>query len=388
VTAAALRVWVAPDAAGLASDAFVRVLGERGTVDLRPLDHLQTLDGPAVILFTPADAIGVHRKALRELLARAAPARPVMWGGTRTKDVLLDAINHWGVSGVVPEGTPNSLLFDAVQKSFEAARTEVALENAERDLDVETQQLRTAVAKLEDTRERLLHAERLTTIGRFTTGLTEFMRQQQARFEAFETAARKVTNDEELLELMDQGLSGLDAVSVLLGEIAAYADDREQTYELREVDLDRLVERAVRFTRFDPLRRARHVEIDVQSQATVLVDRQRIDQVLINLLRNACEATSDGGHINVRTRRVGGDAVIEVIDDGCGMEPQIADRVFEAFFSTKGEGGLGLGLGITRATVERHGGRIECASEPGVGTTFTIVLAVVQSSTAPIRTSG
>ena len=380
-----MRVWLGPDAAARATAALTATLAEACLLDAAPLSHDVLPRGPAVLVMTPGDMLGADRQRLRALLRAAAPARPVLWGGTGTRDVLLDAINHWGVLGVVSAGTPGSMLLDAVTKSFEAAATEIALERAERDLLAETERLDRAVKTLDDTRERLLHAERLTTVGRFTHGLTEFMEHQQVRFEAFEAAARQVSDEPELLDLIDQGMSGLHSVGVLLHEISAYAEDREQTYELRELALDPLVTRVVGFTRFDPLRRERNIRLEVGSRATVLVDRQRVDQVLINLLRNACEATQQGGTITIQTSRVDGDAVIEVIDDGCGMVAEVHANIFEPFFTTKGEAGLGLGLGITRATIERHGGHIECDSEPGVGTRFTIVLPAVQTSTTPHR---
>jgi signal transduction histidine kinase len=79
---------------------------------------------------------------------------------------------------------------------------------------------------------------------------------------------------------------------------------------------------------------------------------------------------------------------LEVRDDGVGMPPEVVANMFEPFFTTKEHGrGLGLGLAISRNIVDRHGGRIEVASEPGRGTTFTITLplqSIVAPTTAPV----
>jgi signal transduction histidine kinase len=100
-----------------------------------------------------------------------------------------------------------------------------------------------------------------------------------------------------------------------------------------------------------------------------------LNQVWTNLLDNAIDALGEAGTITVRTRRDGPCAVIEVADDGPGIPPEARDRVFEDFFTTKDVGqGTGLGLATARRiVVDRHGGSISVASEPGA-TTFTVWL--------------
>jgi len=69
-----------------------------------------------------------------------------------------------------------------------------------------------------------------------------------------------------------------------------------------------------------------------------------------------------------------GSIIFEVEDTGCGMEPEIRDKVFNSFFTTKGLGGTGLGLLVTKKIVREHGGRIEVESEPGEGSRFRLEL--------------
>ena len=101
-----------------------------------------------------------------------------------------------------------------------------------------------------------------------------------------------------------------------------------------------------------------------------------LNQVWTNLLDNAAGALGGRGRVVVRTRREGGEAVVEVADDGPGIAPEVLPRIFEAFFTTKaGGGGSGLGLDNVKRIVERrHGGRVEVETEVGVGTTFRVRL--------------
>jgi two-component system NtrC family sensor kinase len=106
-----------------------------------------------------------------------------------------------------------------------------------------------------------------------------------------------------------------------------------------------------------------------------LFDEAQLRQALLNLLRNAREAMPDGGPIDVRVGASGMSVVIDVEDRGGGIPEPIRARVFDPFFSTKGEG-TGLGLAITRHIVESHGGVIACDPRDGGGTRFRIALPI------------
>jgi signal transduction histidine kinase len=98
-----------------------------------------------------------------------------------------------------------------------------------------------------------------------------------------------------------------------------------------------------------------------------------LNQVLMNVLLNAVQSMPRGGRLEVALRREGEDAVIEVIDAGVGMSPEVAARAFEPFYSSRG--GSGLGLSSVRDIVEdRHGGGVSLVSAVGEGTTVTIRL--------------
>ncbi|MBK9518035.1 MAG: HAMP domain-containing protein [Anaeromyxobacter sp.] len=108
---------------------------------------------------------------------------------------------------------------------------------------------------------------------------------------------------------------------------------------------------------------------------TVLADRDQVLQVLHNLVKNALEAMPDGGVLRFSARREDQEVHFEVADSGPGIDPALLPRIFEPYVTTK-EGGTGLGLAIAERIVQEHGGRLEVASRPGQGATFTIRLPV------------
>lgn len=151
--------------------------------------------------------------------------------------------------------------------------------------------------------------------------------------------------------------------------------------EKTPLDMRRIVQEAVE--QADPLLHARHHHLAVQlaPEATLVMgDEKRLVQVVANLLNNAGKYTPAGGHIVLKTEVQDGKVVLSVMDDGIGMEPELAARVLELFGQAertpdRAFGGLGLGLALVKSLVELHGGTVTCASEgPGKGSTFTVSL--------------
>jgi signal transduction histidine kinase len=136
----------------------------------------------------------------------------------------------------------------------------------------------------------------------------------------------------------------------------------------------------------DPIARHHEISVSCHSDATVRVDRYRIFHVLMNLLRNAVQATGTDQPIAVRTLVNDSEAVIEIEDHGHGMSPEVLDQIFTPFFTTKGKTGTGLGLRMSKSAVERHGGGLECVSTPGDGTCFRVRLPMV--TVGPVEPTG
>jgi signal transduction histidine kinase len=109
---------------------------------------------------------------------------------------------------------------------------------------------------------------------------------------------------------------------------------------------------------------------------TIQADQKQLEQVLLNLINNSLDAMPNGGQLRIETAPGSdGTASIRISDTGTGIQAAHLERLFEPMFTTKEIGqGTGLGLSICRAIVKEHGGEIAVKSEPGVGTTFSILL--------------
>lgn len=140
-------------------------------------------------------------------------------------------------------------------------------------------------------------------------------------------------------------------------------------------DLSQLVARIAEFVAPQAAAQGVNLECrDADGPLRVAVDDDLLEQALLNLVFNALQAMPDGGTLTIQTRRLpDGRPAIDVIDTGTGIPPDRVGRVFEPYYSTR-RGGTGLGLPTARRIVAAHGGSIEVRSEPGQGSTFTIIL--------------
>ncbi|HEX2118752.1 MAG TPA: ATP-binding protein, partial [Acidimicrobiales bacterium] len=131
----------------------------------------------------------------------------------------------------------------------------------------------------------------------------------------------------------------------------------------------------------------RPIELDGSDTAMVLGDELRLRQVAANLLANARQHTPSTAAVRVGVRRENGSAVLEVADEGPGMYPEEAAKVFERFYRadpsrTRNQGGTGLGLSIVAAVAEAHGGRARVESAPGQGARFWVELPLAPEDSA------
>lgn len=241
-----------------------------------------------------------------------------------------------------------------------------------------------AELRLKELQGELIHVSRLSAMGTMASTLAHELNQPLTAIANYLEAARDLlaANDSPR-ELLAEAVSESANEALRAGRIVRRLRDfvsRGDT-ERRVEPLPALIEDAVRLGLTGARERGVRSFISLDPSAThVLADRVQIQQVLVNLLRNAVEALHNGevSDVTTSTAREGGHIRISVADTGPGLDPAIAPRLFQAFASSK-QDGMGLGLSICRTIVEAHGGRIW--AEPGDkrGTVFHFTLPAAQA---------
>lgn len=255
----------------------------------------------------------------------------------------------------------------------------------------DAEQLASAYARLNDlfeelatSRGQLTHAQRLRELGQLTTGVAHELNNPLTfvlhSLEQIVRALRSRTDlsAEQVQELgarAEEALWGTRRIGDIVKGLSSFGAAGPPEYV--SLRLEEAVRGAVTVCANEVRHRARLV-VDLGPVPPVMGHPGELSQVLVNLLTNAARAIdgpSVGNEVSIRTLSSGDEAVVEVSDTGRGIEPDHVPRLFEPFFTTaEHREGTGLGLPISRAIVEAHGGRIEVESRVGEGSCFRVVL--------------
>ena len=245
--------------------------------------------------------------------------------------------------------------------------------------------------RLQKLQSELFHAGRLSEVGQMAAALAHELNQPLAAAANFVNAGRRLLASGEphkieiAPEVIDEAAAEILRAGHIIGRLRAFVVKAET--ERRVENIATIVEQAralaligmqavgvQTFFRFDP-----KVE-------RVFADRVQIQQVLVNLMRNAIEAMTAGTRreLEVRMTLLDDHTVeIAIADSGPGLPKEVADHLFQPFISTK-PGGMGLGLSICRSIVEAHGGRLRSEPIPGGGTVFRFTLAAAPTTGASV----
>ena len=156
-------------------------------------------------------------------------------------------------------------------------------------------------------------------------------------------------------------------------------------FDIRPLHLDEAAHEVIASLQGEITSRNLELELDIPSHLPLVQgDRNRIVQVLTNLISNAYKYTPPGGHITLALHQTNGELQVDVSDTGIGIAPNDLDRVFERFYRAdhevvRGQAGTGLGLAIAKSIVEMHSGRIWVRSQLGKGSTFSFSLPIAES---------
>lgn len=238
----------------------------------------------------------------------------------------------------------------------------------------------TDVTERVDNEQRIIHLERLGALGEMAAGVSHNLNNiltgimGPAQMLAWDIDDPKLSRHAR--DIFRASERAADLVHRLHLSTRGEHEDR-----LSPVDLNSIVDEVVRTTRprwkDEPESRGITVEVDQQLAAGLAPVQGTISglhDMVLNLLLNAVEAMPDGGRVSFTTQADGEQVVLQVQDTGIGMSEQTRRRVFQPFFTTRGDVGSGLGLATCYGTVTRWGGQIDVASEVGQGSTFTVRL--------------
>jgi len=244
-------------------------------------------------------------------------------------------------------------------------------------------------------RQRLVQSDRLASLGQLAASVAHEINNPISGVLNLSMVCRRMLESPELgpeeRAKLERYLTMISRETERVGRIVTdlLAFSRRSSPESDFVDLNQLVENIVALLshKFELL--GTRVELDLdESVAKIEADQDQIQQVLINLLMNAAESMEpDGGPLEVHTRTIEDEVLIEIRDQGCGIPEADLPRVFDPFFTTKAEGqGVGLGLSVVYGIIDAHGGTLEVKSRVGEGTVCRVLLPRTQPLRSPGKT--
>ncbi len=273
------------------------------------------------------------------------------------------------------------LLEDYTRSVSQGELPELPMHGGEKEIDAIIQAFKRMTHELQIRQKQLVQSEKLAALGTLLAGVAHELNNPLSNIS---TSAQILAEEieEDNLEFKKSLVTQIDEQADKARDIVRTLLEfsRSQVFEKKELPLLKLVTDTIRLIR-GQVPSMVDVRVEIPEDLAIFADKQRIQQVFLNLIKNAIDAVDENGHIWITARRLesGGtkrEVEIMIEDDGPGIPPEDARRIFDPFFTTKDVGkGSGLGLFIAHDIIESHGGSITVDSHPGSGTTFIIWLA-------------
>lgn len=278
--------------------------------------------------------------------------------------------------------------FDAVldllqQRNREIQRAanelELKVEERTRELERKNTDLERTVNLLRETRQQLVTAEKLASLGQMAAGIAHEINNPTAVIlghldllaAELGAAADVVQGDIEMI------VQQVERIRYIVDSLLQFAKPLPLAgeAELEHVDINRTVRDTLPLVKYAIEKSSTEVRAHLEATRSVRIQRYQLQEVLINLLLNAVRATAAGGTIDVTVQDWDQQGVvISVKDNGVGIAPDKVGRIFDPFFTTDAKHGSGLGLSVSYGLIRRHGGEITVESELGSGTVFHVWL--------------
>jgi signal transduction histidine kinase len=234
-------------------------------------------------------------------------------------------------------------------------------------------------ARLESTQLQLIQSEKLASIGQLTAGIVHDVKNP---FAVIMGMAEVLADDDNLDETIKHGLNTIRESAVkgntIVSDLLKFS--RQSQPEMRTLDMRETLRTSMRLTAY--LTRRFNIVTEIPETPVMLsYDAQLVEQVLINMIHNACQSMPNKGTLRIALEKLSDAVRITIQDTGSGISPENLKRIFDPFFTTKSEGeGTGLGLSVSYGIIANHHGRIDVESQVGIGTAFHIILPFSQPS--------
>ena len=343
-------------------DAALRAAGFRVTTAAEGVEALEAVRrDPPQVLVTDLSMRGMDGQALVRTLRESHPAVvPVVLTGFGSVESAVDLVR----SGV----------FDVLTKPCRASEIAAIVTKAARHHE--------ALRLNAELRERLKLQEKLAMIGKLAAGVAhELNNPLDATLRCVRLARDRVHGDAEASEVLELAQAGLLRMADIVRSLLTFS--RQATVEQSLQSLSAMLEEAVSSVALALSDAMSTVRTELPEALRSIPVPRGLQQVVVNLLRNAADATGPTGTIVLRGARDGDQLRLTVEDDGPGMPQGVQERAFEPFFTTKPPGkGTGLGLPISARIVQKLGGTIALDCPPTGGTTVTLVLPLAGAAAA------
>jgi len=232
--------------------------------------------------------------------------------------------------------------------------------------------------------KQIIRSERLAALGQSIAEITHEIKNPLMLIGGFAQQLSRTIKDEKGHQKLHIIIQEVERLERLLAELREFYVPPSIASE--RIDIEDLQEETLSMVRKECSENNVKIELQVDKAARFVEgDRNKLKQVLLNLIKNSVDAMEQGGTLSITARPAGENVEITIVDEGCGIPEAEKEKIFSPFYTTKSHG-TGLGLSISKRIIEEHkGGSLHVESEEGKGTTFTITLPAFHD--AP-RTSG
>jgi len=240
-----------------------------------------------------------------------------------------------------------------------------------------SRKMRADIDELQRLNEQLVRTEKLAAMGTLAAGVAHEVNNPLASISSLVQIMRAADgHSDETRERLNLISAQIERIGQVTRDMTNFA--RSRPAARGEIDVNKVIDTALRLASFDKA----FQNLDIERETTkdlpaVHADEDQLQQVFLNLFLNSRDAMPDGGTLSIKVSQNEKDLVVEIADDGTGIDSEDVNQVFDPFFTTKPTGkGTGLGLAVCYGIVTAHGGRIEKKNNVPTGTIFTVSLPI------------